>query len=71
MRAEILSYSRARGLFAGVNVNGSSIRADEDATQRFYGKAMKTADIIFNGMVPQPPPAPVPDWQATLAKYTK
>src|SRR5256885_15021348 len=45
MRAEILSYSRARGLFAGVNVNGSSIRADEDATQRFYGKAMKTADI--------------------------
>jgi len=71
MRAEILSYSRARGLFAGVNVNGSSIRADEDANQKFYGKTMKTADIIFNGMVAQPAPAPVPDWLATLAKYTK
>jgi len=69
LRAEILSYSRARGLFAGINLNGSSIRADEDANQRFYGKPLKTADIIFKPMAA--PPAPVPAWQATLAKYSK
>ena len=40
LRAEILSYSRARGLFAGVTVNGSTVRADLDANQRFYGKRL-------------------------------
>ena len=37
MRAQILGYSRARGLFAGVTLNGSTIRADRDANKRFYG----------------------------------
>jgi len=69
LRAEILSYSRARGLFAGINLNGSSIRADEDANRRFYGKAMKTSDIIFNTV--ESTPSQVGEWQATLAKYTK
>jgi lipid-binding SYLF domain-containing protein len=69
MRAEILSYSRARGLFAGINLNGSSIRGDDDANQRFYGTPVKTGDIIFKSMTPAP--APVPDWQAMLAKYAK
>jgi len=69
MRAEILSYSRARGLFAGINLNGSSIRGDDDANQRFYGKPLKTADIIFKPMTA--PPAGVPDWQAMLGRYAK
>jgi lipid-binding SYLF domain-containing protein len=69
MRAEILSYSRARGLFAGINLNGSSIRGDDDANQRFYGKPLKTADVIFKGMTSGP--APVSEWQATLARYAK
>ncbi|MSO56543.1 MAG: hypothetical protein EXQ55_06430 [Acidobacteria bacterium] len=69
MRAEILSYSRARGLFAGINLNGSSIRGDDDANKRFYGKPLKTADVIFLGMAGVP--APVQDWQATLARYAK
>jgi lipid-binding SYLF domain-containing protein len=69
MRAEILSYSRSRGLFAGINLNGSSIRADEDANRRFYGKPVKTADAIFKPM-PDTPPA-TGAWQATLAKYAK
>jgi hypothetical protein len=38
LRAEILSYSRARGLFAGVTINGSTVRSDRDANERFYGK---------------------------------
>jgi lipid-binding SYLF domain-containing protein len=69
MRAEILSYSRARGLFAGVNLNGSSIRGDDDANQRFYGTPVKTADIIFKGVTQTP--APVPAWQAMLNRYAK
>jgi lipid-binding SYLF domain-containing protein len=69
MRAEILSYSRSRGLFAGATLNGSSIRSDDDANQRFYGKALKTADVIFKPMgdVPQP----VKDWQMTIGKFAK
>jgi lipid-binding SYLF domain-containing protein len=69
MRAEILSYSRARGLFAGINLNGSSIRGDDDANMRFYGKPLRTADIIFKGMTEGA--APVPDWLTTLARYAK
>ena len=69
MRAEILSYSRARGLFAGISLNGSSIRGDDDANQRFYGKPVKTADVIFKAMTPAP--APVPEWETTLTKYAK
>src|SRR3954470_3821181 len=51
LRAEILSYSRSRGLFAGVNLNGSSIRSDDDANQRFYGRPMKTTEIISKPMM--------------------
>jgi len=69
MHAEILSYSRSRGLFAGVNLNGSSIRSDDDANQRFYGKPLKTTEIISKPMMHAP--AVVKDWQATLAKYAK
>jgi len=69
MHAEILSYSRSRGLFAGVNLNGSSIRSDDDANQRFYGKPLKTTEIISKPMMDAP--AVVKDWQATLAKYAK
>jgi SH3 domain-containing YSC84-like protein 1 len=69
MRAEILSYSRSRGLFAGVNLNGSSIRSDDDANQRFYAKPLKTTDVIFKPMMEVS--APVKEWQVTLAKYAK
>jgi lipid-binding SYLF domain-containing protein len=67
MRAEILSYSRARGLFAGINLNGSSIRADEDANRKFYGTPFKTADVIFKGMGEAK--GPVAEWKTTLTKY--
>lgn len=69
MRAEILSYSRARGLFAGVTINGSTIRPDRDANERFYGKRLETKQIIFG---PAPgSPAPVPLWLEALGRYTK
>ena len=69
LRAQILSYSRARGLFAGVTINGSTIRQDVDANERFYGKRLQTAQIVFDGAAGSP--APVAPWLETLVKYTK
>jgi lipid-binding SYLF domain-containing protein len=47
LRAEVLSYSRSRGLFAGVSLSGSTIRPDNDANERIYGKDVSAHDIIF------------------------
>jgi len=47
MRAEILSYSRARGLFAGVSLEGSTIRPDNDANERIYGEKVSAKDIVI------------------------
>ena len=46
MRAEILSYSRARGLFAGVSLEGTSLRPDDDATKEVYGRKMTARSIV-------------------------
>ena len=54
LRAEILSYSRSRGLFAGISLAGSTLRADNDANKRLYGKELSAQDIVFNGGVPAP-----------------
>ena len=57
MRAEVLSYSRARGLFAGISLEGSTVRPDNDANERVYGKKLEAESIIFKGAVAVPPPA--------------
>jgi len=57
LRAEVLSYSRNRGLFAGVSLEGSTVRPDGDANERVYGKKLEAEDIIFRGAVAVPPPA--------------
>src|SRR5260370_41527668 len=46
MRAEILSYSRARGVFAGISLDGSTLRPDEEANRKLYGNSSKAATII-------------------------
>lgn len=46
MRAEVLTYSRARGLFAGVTVNGAAIHQDEDATRELYGRLVPFKTIL-------------------------
>jgi SH3 domain-containing YSC84-like protein 1 len=46
MRAEILSYSRAQGIFAGVSLEGSTIRPDDDASGDVYGRPMKASEIV-------------------------
>lgn len=54
LRAEILSYSRARGLFAGISLAGSTLRPDNGANENLYGKKVSAKDIVFNHAVAVP-----------------
>jgi lipid-binding SYLF domain-containing protein len=49
MRAEILTYSRSRGLFAGVSLEGSTLREDGGANEKLYGKKVSARDIVMGG----------------------
>jgi lipid-binding SYLF domain-containing protein len=54
LRAEILSYSRSRGLFAGISLEGSTLRPDDTANERVYGKKVTATQIVIDGAVPVP-----------------
>jgi len=54
MRAEILSYSRSRGLFAGISLEGSTLRPDNDGNARIYGKGVTAQDIVINSKIHAP-----------------
>ena len=54
MRAEVLTYSRARGLFAGISLEGSTLRPDNDSNERIYGKVIDAKDVALHGAVPIP-----------------
>lgn len=71
MRAQILSYSRSRGLFAGVTLNGSTINQDRDANERIYGVGYRTGQIVFDGMGTPKDADTINEWKATLGKYGK
>src|SRR5271154_2940448 len=58
-RAEILTYSRARGLFAGISLSGSTLRPDNSANESLYGKKIEASDIVLKGVVPPPPSAKI------------
>src|ERR1700753_3144394 len=57
LRAEVLSYSRSRGLFAGISLEGSTVRPDNDANEPRYGKKVEAESIVFKGAVAVHPPA--------------
>jgi len=57
LRAEILSYSRSRGLFAGISLAGSTLRPDNGANKNLYGKEVSAQSIVFKKAVPVPPSA--------------
>jgi SH3 domain-containing YSC84-like protein 1 len=57
LRAEVLSYSRARGLFAGISLAGSTVRPDNGANESLYGKKVVAEDIVFKGAVRVSPSA--------------
>jgi lipid-binding SYLF domain-containing protein len=67
MHAEILAYSRARGLFAGVSLNGATLRQDETDNRLIYGKQITPKEILLGG---QKPPASVMKLIDTLSKYS-
>jgi SH3 domain-containing YSC84-like protein 1 len=54
LRAEILSYSRARGLFAGVSLEGTSLRPDDDASEEVYGRKITARDIVMGKRIDIP-----------------
>jgi SH3 domain-containing YSC84-like protein 1 len=68
MRAEVLTYSRARGVFAGVTLNGAVIKQDKDSTRDFYGHMVTTKASLL-GEVDPPPPAI--GFLTTLAKWAQ
>lgn len=68
MRAEMLSYSRSRGLFAGVSLEGSTLRPDNRANRKLYGHEISVKDILRNGKVRTPGAAH--DLIAELNKYS-
>ncbi|MGA8674565.1 MAG: lipid-binding SYLF domain-containing protein [Candidatus Acidiferrales bacterium] len=54
LRAQVLSYSRARGLFAGISLAGSTLRPDNSANTGLYGKAIDAKDVVLRGKVSPP-----------------
>jgi SH3 domain-containing YSC84-like protein 1 len=68
MRAQVLTYSRARGAFAGVSLNGAVIKQDKSSTREFYGH-MVTFKAALTGEVEPPPPANA--FLSTLAKWAQ
>ncbi|HXW57373.1 MAG TPA: lipid-binding SYLF domain-containing protein [Candidatus Cybelea sp.] len=54
MRAEVLSYSRSRGLFAGISLEGSTLRSDGSANRKLYGRSLTAKEIVREGKVGVP-----------------
>ncbi|HET6933087.1 MAG TPA: lipid-binding SYLF domain-containing protein [Candidatus Acidoferrum sp.] len=54
MRAEVLSYSRSRGLFAGISLEGSTLRSDGSANKKLYGRELSAKEIVRQGKVGVP-----------------
>jgi lipid-binding SYLF domain-containing protein len=67
MTAEILTYSRQRGVFAGLSLNGATLREDDSANREIYGHAIRNRDVIMN---PTPIPPAAQRLIATLNKYS-
>jgi lipid-binding SYLF domain-containing protein len=61
LNTEILTYSRARGIFAGITLNGAAIRRDDDSTEAFYGHEISTRHILMGDVAPPPQSAPFLD----------
>lgn len=68
LNAQILSYSRSKGLFAGLELKGSVIKEDQDANKDAYGKAVSARDLLETGKVKAAPDVRI--FSATLAKFS-
>ena len=70
MTAEILSYSRMRGVFAGAALGGATLRADRDANERFYGERLDSVAIVLDGQTGERLPDVATRLQEALAALT-
>jgi lipid-binding SYLF domain-containing protein len=68
LRAEMLTYSRSRGLFAGVSLEGTTLRPDNGANESLYGKKIDPSDIVLKNVVPAP--ASAHTMLETLTKFS-
>ncbi len=68
LNAQILSYSRSKGLFAGLELKGSVIKEDEDANKDVYGRAVSARDLLETGQIKATPEVRI--YSATLAKFS-
>jgi lipid-binding SYLF domain-containing protein len=72
LRAEILSYSRTRGLFAGITLQGSTISEDSDSNEAFYGRRLRTRQILLDGEASAPRSADaVSRWTDVLNRHAR
>jgi lipid-binding SYLF domain-containing protein len=67
MRAEILTWSRSRGVFAGISLQGATLRPDKDAIRGLYGKDLENKAIVMGDTQP---PAAAQKLVSTLNKYS-
>jgi SH3 domain-containing YSC84-like protein 1 len=67
MNAKILSYSRSKGVFAGLELKGATLNQDDDANKALYGKKIDAPDILAGSVTTPPAAKPVID---VLTKYT-
>jgi lipid-binding SYLF domain-containing protein len=67
LKAEILSYSRTQGLFAGINLSGGILRSDEVDNKDLYSENVSAKDVLVGGKI-QPPPPTEPFMSALSAK---
>lgn len=67
MRAQVLTYSRARGVFAGLTLNGAAVRQHKDDTRAFYGRMVPFKTLLLGNL--QPVPQDAEPWIAALNKY--
>jgi lipid-binding SYLF domain-containing protein len=68
MRAEVLTYSRTRGLFAGVSLSGAVIKQDKDSTRDFYGRMVPFRTLLIGEI---DPPAGANAFLTTLSKWAQ
>ena len=68
LKAEIYSYSKSKGLFAGISIKGATLQTDADANQAFYGRSLAAWDIFFDRELSRT--APVEDLKRTLDRHT-
>jgi lipid-binding SYLF domain-containing protein len=68
LSAEILTYSRSKGLFAGVSLQGATLRNDDEGNQELYGKPLTPKDILMGNVTPPPDAHPL---IAALDRYSR